>query len=285
MKEMDFCDIKPFVRYSRKMDFGRNMHRGTRVASDARLCYCVEGLGQIEVAGVPYPICPGTLLIWRGGMPYRFLPNEQTPMTLYAFNFDFTWEHIHRTIPIPPDTVELFRREQMTDDLLFSDAVQFNKPLLVENMQRLLGEIQDIDRIFNQARSHYQLRCSGLAANLLGFVATHTDATGSYKQYRALVSKVIDYLQQNFAQKLTTQDLGAHFGYHPNYISALVYQETGQSLYTYLLNLRLNCAIQLLQETTLSVGQIAVQSGFGSPAHFSKMFKKKTGRAPSDFRR
>jgi AraC-like DNA-binding protein len=60
---------------------------------------------------------------------------------------------------------------------------------------------------------------------------------------------------------------------------------TGSSLHQYLLNYRISMAIELIESTYGSITDIAYQVGFKDISHFSKYFKKKTGRAPSEFRR
>jgi len=59
---------------------------------------------------------------------------------------------------------------------------------------------------------------------------------------------------------------------------------TGKQLHQYLQETRVMKAIALLQETGLSVAEVANMVGFRDVPHFSRYFKKKTGYSPSDFR-
>jgi len=52
----------------------------------------------------------------------------------------------------------------------------------------------------------------------------------------------------------------------------------------YRLSLRIAAASRSLETSALSLAEIAEQTGFPSPAHFSTIFKKKTGLAPRDYR-
>lgn len=52
----------------------------------------------------------------------------------------------------------------------------------------------------------------------------------------------------------------------------------------YRLTCRLQLAQRLLVDSELSLAEIAERAGFPSPAHFSTLFKKKTGLSPRDFR-
>lgn len=62
-------------------------------------------------------------------------------------------------------------------------------------------------------------------------------------------------------------------------------REIGISPIEYLSNVRLEHAMQLLTTTNLSINEIAVLSGFSNGNYFAKVFKRKLGFTPSDYKR
>lgn len=68
--------------------------------------------------------------------------------------------------------------------------------------------------------------------------------------------------------------LRRHFRYH-----------TGLPLHGYHLQLRVNRAMHLLSGSSAPVKEVAAQTGFEDAQYFSRLFKKKTGRTPEDWRR
>ena len=60
---------------------------------------------------------------------------------------------------------------------------------------------------------------------------------------------------------------------------------TGLSPNQYYLNVRLNKAKELLAATSLNINEIAYHTGFDSIFYFSKLFKKKNGVSPKDYRK
>ncbi len=52
----------------------------------------------------------------------------------------------------------------------------------------------------------------------------------------------------------------------------------------WLIGRRLECAAQMLRSTNMSMTEIALECGFEEPAHFSRTFKTKFGRSPTDYR-
>jgi AraC-like DNA-binding protein len=61
-------------------------------------------------------------------------------------------------------------------------------------------------------------------------------------------------------------------------------ERTGKTLTEFLSQVRIHHACQLLQETDLSVSQIAYQSGFQNLSYFNRAFKKFRGETPKEFR-
>ncbi|MCK0123906.1 helix-turn-helix transcriptional regulator [Gelidibacter sp. F2691] len=61
-------------------------------------------------------------------------------------------------------------------------------------------------------------------------------------------------------------------------------QLVGKSPNIFLRDYRLNKALELLENRRENISEIAYQTGFSSPAYFSKCFHKKYGILPSNFR-
>jgi len=59
---------------------------------------------------------------------------------------------------------------------------------------------------------------------------------------------------------------------------------TGLAPHQYLMQLKLDHAKTLLSSTNMAIKEISSKLGFQSEFHFSKLFKKKTGKAPLKYR-
>lgn len=70
----------------------------------------------------------------------------------------------------------------------------------------------------------------------------------------------------------------------PNYFGDLVKKETGKSAQEYIQAKIIEAAKEKIFDPNKSVSEIAYELGFKYPQHFSRMFKKETGIAPSEFR-
>ena len=72
---------------------------------------------------------------------------------------------------------------------------------------------------------------------------------------------------------------------NPQYISQLFKSEMGVGFLAYLTNIRMEHAKKLLLASSLSIGEISEESGYGDYRVFTKAFKKSEGVTPSQFRR
>ncbi|MDY0290596.1 MAG: response regulator [Sphaerochaeta sp.] len=92
------------------------------------------------------------------------------------------------------------------------------------------------------------------------------------------------YVLEHYAEHITLQDMAKQFGFNRNYVSELFKKESGIGFVTYLNTIRINNAKALLLESDATVEVISNQVGYTSASHFSRLFKKMTGKTVSEFR-
>ena len=105
------------------------------------------------------------------------------------------------------------------------------------------------------------------------------------KQEERTISGITRYLQEHLAEEMSLSVLAEEFHLNPQYISQLFKNEIGVNFLSYLTNIRMEKAKKLLLSTSLSVAEVAEQSGYGDYRVFTKVFKKNEGITPSQYRR
>lgn len=93
------------------------------------------------------------------------------------------------------------------------------------------------------------------------------------------------YLRKNYSFKITTADISKAIGYSYRNISRIYKKETGMTIIYALNTIRIEKAQKLLLNTSLSVSQIAQETGFENPLYFSNTFKKMTDHSPTEYRK
>lgn len=95
---------------------------------------------------------------------------------------------------------------------------------------------------------------------------------------------LLQYIQDNF-DTVTLAQIAEKFHYTPEYTSRLIKSTTGKSFTQILQQVRLEKAQVLLQDTNLSVSNIANQIGYETTEYFIRIFKKHMHMTPTEYRR
>lgn len=105
------------------------------------------------------------------------------------------------------------------------------------------------------------------------------------KQEERTITGLTRYLKEHLAEEISLSVLAEEFHLNPQYISQLFKSEIGVNFLAYLTNIRMEKAKKLLLTTSLSIAEVAEQSGYGDYRVFTKVFKKSEGVTPSQYRR
>jgi AraC-like DNA-binding protein len=97
------------------------------------------------------------------------------------------------------------------------------------------------------------------------------------------IARARQRIDEQWNRPLDMQELAAAVGLSYRHFRRLFLQFTGLPPNQYLLNLRINRAKRLLEES-LTIEQVALRSGFTDPYYFSRVFKQKTGITPAKWR-
>lgn len=98
------------------------------------------------------------------------------------------------------------------------------------------------------------------------------------------VQGAVSYIRRHFRENLSLQEVSAAFFVTPNHFCKYFKKYTGTTFKNYLNSLRCDFALSLIQSTKKSMTEICFESGFSSPSYFSKIFAKKFGKPPREFR-
>lgn len=98
-----------------------------------------------------------------------------------------------------------------------------------------------------------------------------------------VVEQIVGYFEDHYAEKISLDTIAENMYLSPFYISKIFKSETGEAPIRHLINIRLQKALELLQQEGCSnIKEVACQVGYDDAYHFSKLFKKHFGFPPSE---
>lgn len=100
----------------------------------------------------------------------------------------------------------------------------------------------------------------------------------------SVVDQACEILQNNLHQSIDIRELATNLYVSYSWFRKVFKEQTGEAPLEYHLNRRIRKSVDLLRNTDLSVRMISEEMGFENQNHFSALFKRKTGHAPSEVR-
>lgn len=137
---------------------------------------------------------------------------------------------------------------------------------------RKLGEMAHISDAIRYTKNRY--------INIFQF---ETEKNQDY--YYALTESIKEYILNNYTgEVLGVPKIAERFHFSANYVNGIFKSQTGETIPSYITNLRLGKAKKLLTETKTPVSEIAIEVGYSRLTYFSRIFKKKYNISPNEYR-
>ncbi len=153
---------------------------------------------------------------------------------------------------------------------------------VLDAVRRALQKISPIEQVSTRAPMLSGAAVSanaGQAANAL--LAQDAPAPDKNKQ---LFLQVEEYITAHYTQDISLEEVAELLDFSPFYLSKLFKSTVGTSFIDYLTELRLNAAKDLLLHSQSSAKEIGEAVGYPNSNYFNKLFKKKTGFTPIEYR-
>ncbi len=99
------------------------------------------------------------------------------------------------------------------------------------------------------------------------------------------LKEVFRFIEANYHQAITLNDVASVVGYSPSYLTNLVRRETGKTVQNWIIERRMAQVRLLLLSTPETVEMIAFRVGYQNMVHFFRQFRQKHGTTPQLWRK
>lgn len=274
---MNIADINPFIRFADLVNYRTSS--GKVYVKDCRIFYTSRGTADITIENQHYKLDEGSLFYCTSGSIYEI--SSPGGADILAINFDLTQENKHQN--------ESFLPVKRTSDFVpkisttISDSSFLSSHLFISKGTQFKPQIKAIIKEFESFRLLSREKSSSMLKTLL--CELHQSSVILGASSFDTVNQIIDYINRNLNLQFTNKELADMANYHEYHLNRLFLQTTGLSIHKYIIKQRLEESKRLLQNTELSVSQIAEQIGFQNSAYFSNYFKSVIGLTPLQYRK
>lgn len=177
--------------------------------------------------------------------------------------------------------------ERMTKDITENKGLQL---VALDGSQKwhkaALAVLRDLIQIEENKGGHYCYEVLTKLAALwcLCIENIHVQARADEQPESVRVRKCLQYIEIHYADEISLSQLSKAANVSKSEILRCFNSVLHTTPYKYLMEYRLSKASRLLSDTSLSISEIAIRTGWGDQSYFTKRFREKTGCTPSEYR-
>ncbi|TDN98390.1 AraC family transcriptional regulator [Sunxiuqinia elliptica] len=266
------------TRWNKSQHFMMPMH----FHDEYELIYIAKSFGTRYVGDSLEPFKEGDLVLVGSKLPHTWQNNEifiENPAThpvravVIQFGLDFVsylnrfpeFQHISNML-------ELAQR-----GIAFSDKVaQRNRKALIQLPDAKYG----FHRLISILTLLHNLAADQGSSLLASSSFQNIDKESSLNR----ITQTLDYIAQNYTQKLTLDDIASKFNMSISAFSNFFKRKTGKTVINYINELRISEACKLLSLTDKNIAEVAFECGFNNLSNFNRTFKEVTSKTPKEYR-
>lgn len=241
--------------------------------TDYLMLLVISGLVEIHIKGSPY-LCPaGTAVLYGPNQSQRY-------QHLFDTNPASMWIHF-----TGEEVDNMLKRLHLQTESFYKIAYPGNLANLITD---LISELQNKDLFYAESASLIlQNILLYVAKNSIPYHNTQPDLPNAHSYEIKVpvdVSKIVTYLNTHYTETLEIGEIAEQLHLSHSRLIALFKKFETVTPKQYIINLRIRKARELLENSSLSISEIATTVGYPNALYFSRIFKKNTGISPTQYR-
>lgn len=232
---------------------------------DYQLLYIAAGQGHFFINGQERVVSAGNIIVYLPGQPQEYVYFKDDKTDVYWVHF--TGSDVEKIID--------YYNIRLSENIIY------------------IGTSPDYQWLFGQIIQELQLcrpRFEELISLLLRniFILISRNLIKANRADNSLENEVelaMHYFRENYRSEINVEDYALSRGMSASNFYRVFKQISGSTPLQYILKLRLSNAQNLLENSNLSIAEIASAVGYENPLYFSRLFNKHIGVSPSEYRK
>lgn len=252
-----------------EMQIGRNSH------TSWELTYIIHGSGTRSIGNLSEPIAEREIVL---------IP----PGTSHVWSFD-----VHDTQNGEIANLSIFFESSLLEDLtsIFPEMAESVNRLLSHHEAILFLE-EDHDKIEQLLLSMRELTPENRLPKMLELIIVLSNSLrhrcAGTERFQSIKEKKLEkirvFLRCNYYRRISLDDIVDYMGMNKSSLCTFMRKNTGMTLSEYLNTIRINIASERLLNNDETISSIAYSVGFSDVTYFNRLFRRKYGLSPSQYR-
>lgn len=249
----------------------RNQH----VHRELELGLVLGGRADVHVNSKVFPVSRGSLYFFNSNEPHEIIAHDRGGVKIVYIQLanNFCQDYLH-----------LFRNLE----LLQNDLTDYVAPEQNQELTELV--LQAVENYMDEGDLHsLHCMCSvcQLFSQLLCYVPYHQLDEAAYlarKKKTARLRRITEYVDSHYADKITLAELAEKEGITVTYLSHFIHDNLNMTFQDYVNNIRFEKALKLIAKSNMRLMDVSLESGFSDVKYLNKMFEKRFGCTPKEYR-
>ncbi|HBL84296.1 MAG: hypothetical protein A2Y17_07430 [Clostridiales bacterium GWF2_38_85] len=224
--------------------------------------HVLSGKGYYVTNGIQYEVIAGSTFIIYPNCTISYFADKEDPWEYYWVGF------------------------KGSDASMLLDLTSFttDNPVQNFNLGNKLKEYLSMIYKSKGKDESCQLRMSGY---LLLALSLFIEKNKHYENNISTLycKKAIEYITYNYSQSISIESISSYIGISRSHLYRSFMECLNKSPLQFIIEYRMERAIHLLKNTSLTIGMIANSVGIIDSLYFSRMFKQHIGMSPSEYRK
>ena len=242
------------------------------------LIYFIHGIGEIKIEGKKYTIEDNDLILLK-------------PSELYHCNVKDGTYHERLVLYFSGDLLENFKesgkallkafynRPDGFENKIPAKIVKENKiDIEIKELLNLVKDQSEVKKIVSVCKT------VEILAKLRNVISSSSEEQSAQTSENPLINNVIAYINQNFSENISLEDISKRFYIDKYYISHLFKEQVGVTLWNYVIFRRLTAFNDLIRANT-SIEEACFRVGFKNYSNFFRLYKKHMQMTPTKFKK
>ena len=224
---------------------------------------------------------------------------DELELVLVGSNLQHAWfTHKCKSKEISEITIQ-FHKDLFDEKFLNRNQLNFIRSMLEKSSRGILFSKETIQQLAPRITSLNQLHgfdsmlelmsilhdlSTSRNYRLLSDASFNSNPTETSHYHSRRIEKTLEYMNKNFDKQISLSEVAKIANMSDVSFSRFFKQRTGNTFVDSQTQIRLGHASRLMIETTQSVAEIAYKCGFNNISNFNRIFKKKKGCTPKEFR-